>query len=166
MRRGAHPAIGGSALAVCRSKLAGSEIERKIAEATCNKPWGASTTMLTEIAQLTFEYNSFQEIMSCSWKRINESGKNWRVVYKALNLIDYLVRNGSERVIDDARDHVYQIRTLNDFQYTEPGTGVDHGINVREKSRQLCELLNDDTKIKAERDKSKKNRGKFGGVGS
>lgn len=48
---------------------------------------------------------------------------------QALSLLDYLIRNGSERVIDDARDHVYQIRTLNDFQYTEPGTGVDHGIN-------------------------------------
>ena len=24
----------------------------------------------------------FQEIMACTWRRINESGKNWRVVYK------------------------------------------------------------------------------------
>lgn len=37
------------------NKLAGSEIERKIAEATSNKPWGASTTMMQEIAQLTFD---------------------------------------------------------------------------------------------------------------
>jgi len=42
-------------LAPRSNKLAGSEIERKVAEATCNKPWGASTTMLQEIAQLTFD---------------------------------------------------------------------------------------------------------------
>ena len=55
-------------------------------------------------------------------------------VPQGLSLLDYLIRNGSERVIDDARDHVYQIRTLNDFQYTEPGTGVDHGINGTQTS--------------------------------
>lgn len=44
-----------SGIALRSNKLAGSEIERKIAEATSNKPWGASTTMLQEIAQLTFD---------------------------------------------------------------------------------------------------------------
>ena len=50
---------------------------------------------------------------------------------KALTLLEYLIRNGSERSVEDGRDHIYQIRTLCDFQYTEPG-GVDQGINVRE----------------------------------
>lgn len=40
---------------VRRNKLAGTEMERKIAEATNNKPWGASSTMLQEIAQGTFD---------------------------------------------------------------------------------------------------------------
>ena len=62
------------------------------------------------------------------WKRVNESGKNWRIVYKALTLLEYLIRNGSERAVEDGRDHIYQIRTLCDFQHTEPG-GVDQGIN-------------------------------------
>eukprot|EP00307_Rebecca_sp_RCC1486_P005746 CAMPEP_0119422212 /NCGR_PEP_ID=MMETSP1335-20130426/27684_1 /TAXON_ID=259385 /ORGANISM="Chrysoculter rhomboideus, Strain RCC1486" /LENGTH=77 /DNA_ID=CAMNT_0007447655 /DNA_START=21 /DNA_END=251 /DNA_ORIENTATION=+ len=76
------------------SKIAGTEMDRKIAEATSNKPWGASTTMLQEIAQATFDFSQFQEIMAAVWRRINESGKNWRQVYKALSLLDYLIRNG------------------------------------------------------------------------
>ena len=43
------------------------------------------------------------------WKRVNESGKNWRIVYKALTLLEYLIRNGSERSVEDGRDHIYQV---------------------------------------------------------
>ena len=32
------------------------------------------------------------------WKRINDSGKNWRHVYKALVLLEYLIKTGSEKV--------------------------------------------------------------------
>ena len=42
-------------------------------------------------------------VMSNVWKRVNESGKNWRIVYKALTLLEYLIRNGSERAVEDGR---------------------------------------------------------------
>ena len=35
--------------------VAGTELEKKIAEACSNKPWGASSTMLAEIAQSTYD---------------------------------------------------------------------------------------------------------------
>ena len=67
-------------------------------------------------------------VMSNVWKRVNESGKNWRIVYKALTLLEYLIRNGSERAVEDARDHMYQLRTLCDFQFavccTRPRTRI------------------------------------------
>ena len=47
---------------------------------------------------------------------------------QALTLLEYLLRNGSERSVEDARDHMYQLRTMCDFQYVEAG-GVDQGIN-------------------------------------
>ena len=108
--------------------------------------------MLAEIAQSTYDYQEYPVVMQNVWKRVNESGKNWRIVYKALTLLEYLIRNGSERSVEDGRDHIYQIRTLCDFQYTEPG-GVDQGINVREKSRQIVDLLNDRDRLKEEREK-------------
>ena len=103
--------------------MTGTELEKKIAEACSNKPWGASSTQLSEIAQSTYDYQEYPVVMSNVWKRINESGRNWRIVYKALCLLEYLVRNGSERAVEDARDHMYQLRTLCDFQArTRPGT--------------------------------------------
>ena len=38
-----------------RTKVTGTELEKKIAEACSNKPWGASSTMLAEIAQSTYD---------------------------------------------------------------------------------------------------------------
>ena len=34
--------------------MAGTELEKKIAEACSNKPWGASSTLQSEIAQATY----------------------------------------------------------------------------------------------------------------
>ena len=34
------------------------------------------------------------------WKRLNDHGKNWRHVYKALVLLEYIIKNGNEKVIN------------------------------------------------------------------
>ena len=47
---------------------------------------------------------------------------------QALLLLDNLIRNGSERVIDNARDHVYELRSLESFRYTDENK-KDQGIN-------------------------------------
>ena len=41
---------------------------------------------------------AFSEIMQMIWKRLNDHGKNWRHVYKALVLLEYLIKTGSEKV--------------------------------------------------------------------
>ena len=38
------------------------------------------------------------EVMVIIWKRLSDSGRNWRHVYKSLILVQYLIINGSERV--------------------------------------------------------------------
>lgn len=38
---------------------------------------------------------------------------------QALNLIDHLIRNGSPRMIDDARDNIEKLRSLQDFSFKE-----------------------------------------------
>ena len=97
------------AKSIAKEKIAmatGTELEKKIAEACLNKPWGASSTMLAELAQATFDYQDYPVVMAGVWKRIGEKGPNWRVVYKALSLLEFLLCNGSERSVEDARDHM------------------------------------------------------------
>ncbi|XP_016051955.1 PREDICTED: epsin-2 isoform X1 [Miniopterus natalensis] len=127
-----------------------SEAEIKVREATSNDPWGPSSSLMTEIADLTYNVVAFSEIMSMVWKRLNDHGKNWRHVYKALTLLDYLIKTGSERVAQQCRENIFAIQTLKDFQYMDRD-GKDQGINVREKSKQLVALLRDEERLKAER---------------
>ncbi|XP_048348365.1 epsin-2 isoform X2 [Sphaerodactylus townsendi] len=127
-----------------------SEAEIKVREATSNDPWGPSSSLMTEIADLTYNVVAFSEIMSMIWKRLNDHGKNWRHVYKALTLLDYLIKTGSERVAQQCKENLFAVQTLKDFQYVDRD-GKDQGINVREKSKQLVSLLKDDERLKTER---------------
>uniref|UniRef100_A0A8C6UMD7 Epsin 2 n=2 Tax=Neogobius melanostomus TaxID=47308 RepID=A0A8C6UMD7_9GOBI len=99
----------------------------------------------------------FGEIMSMIWKRLNDHGKNWRHVYKALTLLDYLIKTGSERVVVQCKENIFAIQTLKDFQYIDKD-GKDQGINVREKSKQLVVLLKDEDRLKAERSQALKTK--------
>uniref|UniRef100_A0A914R3V2 ENTH domain-containing protein n=1 Tax=Parascaris equorum TaxID=6256 RepID=A0A914R3V2_PAREQ len=93
-----------------------------------NDPWGPSTALMSEIADLTHNPMSFTEIMSMLWKRLNDHGKNWRHVYKSLVLLDYLIKCGSEKVAQQCRENIYSIETLKDFQHIEENR--DQGMNV------------------------------------
>ncbi|XP_015962914.1 clathrin interactor EPSIN 3 isoform X2 [Arachis duranensis] len=135
-------------------------IEQKVLDATSNEPWGPHGSLLSDIAQATRNPHEYQMIMSVIWKRVNDTGKNWRHVYKALTVLEYLVAHGSERVIDDIREHAYQISTLSEFQYVD-SSGRDQGINVRKKSQGLVLLVNDKEKIIEVRQKAAANRDKF-----
>ena len=107
-----------------------SEAEIKVREATSNDPWGPPSSLMSEIADLTFNTVAFAEVMGMLWRRLNDSGKNWRHVYKALTLLDYLLKTGSERVAHQCRENLYTIQTLKDFQYIDRD-GKDQGVNVQ-----------------------------------
>lgn len=47
---------------------------------------------------------------------------------QALQLLEYLVKNGSERVVDDARSHIATIKMLRNFYYIDE-KGKDQGLN-------------------------------------
>nr|CAD7439875.1 unnamed protein product [Timema bartmani] len=119
---------------------------------------------MQEIAQGTFTYEHFPEVMTMLWKRmLQENKRNWRRTYKALLLLNYLVRNGSERVVTSAREHIYDLRSLENYTYVDE-FGKDQGINVRHKVHDLIEFIQDDDKLREERKKAKKNKDKYIGM--
>lgn len=121
---------------------------------------------MQELAQHTFTYEHFPEVMGMLWKRmIQDNAYNWRRVYKSLLLLSYLVTNGSERVVTSAREHIYDLRRLENYTYVDE-IGKDQGINVRHKAKLLIEMIQDDDKIRQERKKAKQYKDKFIGVSS
>lgn len=141
-----------------------TDAEIKAREATSNDPWGPPSSLMMEIAELTFNVVAFAEIMGIIWKRLNDHGKNWRHVYKALTLLDYLIKTGSERVTQHCKENIHAIQTLRDFQYIDR-EGQDQGVNVREKAKQLVNLLQDNEKLKQERSQASKTRKRMAGSG-
>ena len=94
--------------------------------------------------------------MQMIWKRLNDHGKNWRHVYKALVLLEYLIKTGSEKVklkvafsniskssvsqvAQQCKENIFAIQTLKDFQFVEENK--DQGLNVREKAKAMVSLL-------------------------
>ncbi|POV99153.1 hypothetical protein PSTT_13974, partial [Puccinia striiformis] len=89
-----------------------TEMEAKVRDATNDDPWGCKLDYYAEIAQ----GQQFNEIMPTIYKRFTEKeAAEWRQIYKALQLLEYLIKHGSERVIDDARSHISMIKILETF---------------------------------------------------
>ncbi|PTU25033.1 hypothetical protein P175DRAFT_059203 [Aspergillus ochraceoroseus IBT 24754] len=101
--------------------------------------------------------------MPMIYKRFTDkTAEEWRQIYKALQLLEFLVKNGSERVVDDARSHMSLLRMLRQFHFID-NNGKDQGINVRNRAAELVKLLGDVDMIRSERKKAKTNRNKFRG---
>ena len=98
------------------------------------------------------------------YRRFTEkSAEEWRQIYKALQLLEFLIKHGSERVIDDARGHITLLKMLRQFHYIDQN-GKDQGINVRNRAKELTELLSDVERIRAERKKARATKNKYTGV--
>jgi epsin len=66
-------------------------------------------------------------------------------------------------VIDDARSHLSTIKMLRQFYFIDHA-GKDQGVNVRNRAKELAELLSDVDKIRAERKKARQTKNKYIGV--
>eukprot|EP01039_Chlorochromonas_danica_P003926 gene3923-4290_t len=141
-----------------------NETEKKVYEALSSKNWGASSTLLNEIAQESHDYEKFNIITAIIWQNLESEGKTWKQIFKTLTLIDFLIKNGAERFIEHSRDRLFKLRALQDFNFYE-GT-VDKGSGIREKAKQLVELLNSNDLIRQEREKARTLRNKFSGFDS
>lgn len=128
-----------------------STVQVKVRNATSNDPWGPTGQEMSQIAQMTFNnINDFYEIMDMLDKRLNDKGKNWRHVLKALKVLDYCLHEGSEVVVTWAHKNIYIIKTLREFQYIDE-EGRDVGQNVRISAKELTSLILDEDRLRTER---------------
>ncbi|RDB21765.1 Epsin-1 [Hypsizygus marmoreus] len=143
--------FGKAALRVTKNYTKGySDTQAKVRDATSNDPWGPSGTQMNEIAQMTYNQGDFVEIMEMLDKRLNDKGKNWRHVFKSLTVLDYCLHQGSENVVIYFRDNAYIVKTLKEFQYIDED-GKDQGANVRQKAKDITNLLTDESRLREER---------------
>lgn len=65
-------------------------------------------------------------------------------------MLDYLLHAGSENVVIYFRDNAYIIKTLKEFQFLDED-GKDQGANVRQKAKDISNLLSDESRLRQER---------------
>ena len=65
-------------------------------------------------------------------------------------MLDYLLHAGSENVVIYFRDNMYIVKTLKEFQYVDEYS-KDQGANVRQKAKDITNLLQDESRLREER---------------
>jgi epsin len=73
------------------------------------------------LADHTYNWEDYQVIMKHLWTKVQSGPSNYRRIFKALNVMDYLVKNGAPRVVQDIKDELYKIRSFNNFSYSDGG---------------------------------------------
>lgn len=139
-----------------------TQLEKWLKEATSNTNWGCSSTILNEIARSMTDYHDYVVVQKCIGECLSEKPSKWRRIFKTLVLVEYLLKNGIDRFVDDIKEYIYKVRHLQDFYCTEEGK--DRGAGIREKSKYILGLLNDPIMLKTERKKARDNRGKYIGI--
>ena len=76
-------------------------------------------------------------------------------------MIEYLTKNGAPRCVGEFRDAIFKIRSFSDFFLVEGGS--DKGAAIRDKTKQLVDLLTNEKLIEEERENSKKIRDRLAG---
>ncbi|NWH23384.1 EPN4 protein, partial [Grus americana] len=137
-----------------------SEIESKVREATNDDPWGPSGQLMGEIAK-----SYHMRLLCLSWVLGKKKKTQIICIFLSLLLLAYLIRNGSERVVTSAREHIYDLRSLENYHFVDEN-GKDQGINIRQKVKEMVEFAQDDDRLREERKKAKKNKDKYIGVSS
>jgi len=86
-----------------------TDIEIKVRDATNNDPWGTKGDLMQEIADATFNYEEYPLLFAMLWRRLADIHHVMHV-QKALMVIEYLLRNGAERFIKDAKQRSKDIQ--------------------------------------------------------
>ncbi|VVT51749.1 uncharacterized protein SAPINGB_P003200 [Magnusiomyces paraingens] len=124
--------------------------EITVRNATSNEPWGPSISELNEIALLTYHDKYLKEVLDVLEKRLNDKGKNWRHVMKALTILLHCIYEASDLVVDWLKKNLYLIKTLRDFRYADD-RNIDQGAPIRAKASLITELIESPEKMAQEK---------------
>ena len=133
---------------------------RYVKDATSHRTYGTLREHFETITTLTYQYDS-RLVCETLLRRLSDDGKYWRHIYKALLLIDCILKNGSTEAVAFFKQHVVEIKTLQGFQKRKESTGQDVGVNIRERSKHVVALLTDDDELERVREHQAQLKDKF-----
>ena len=102
-----------------KDKVSQAELEKKLAEATSNEMGFASISLLNEISSRSDDSEECKIIVKYCIKILGLKPKFWKRILKALNLIEHVVKTGSQNFVDQIKDERDRLRDLYNFSYEE-----------------------------------------------
>uniref|UniRef100_A0AC34GRN8 ENTH domain-containing protein n=1 Tax=Panagrolaimus sp. ES5 TaxID=591445 RepID=A0AC34GRN8_9BILA len=143
-----------------------TDTQKRVRQATNNDRWGPSSLLLSEIAEDTKDEKLFYQIMQLIWERFEEDRKQWRHIYKALYLLEYLLKAGDDRVRQycNTKNWIEKIIKLRNFKHIE--NGIDRGLAIDERIDSIFNILQNVEVLQRERQRSIKVRDRCIGVSS
>jgi ENTH domain len=128
-----------------------------VREATSNEQWAASSSQMAQIAKATFDYSQYPKVFAMLWKRVKDYEVHLHV-QKALIVVDYLLRNGADRFVEDCRRHRQDVSQLRRYRYFD-SSNRDVGGSIRARAKAIYELLGNNDKLQEARGKAEKLKG-------
>jgi len=117
---------------------------------------------MAEICDACYDPEGYRQVLGVIARRLQETGERWRMAYKALLLLEYLIKHGPEKVWRDVQQSGSVLQRLGRFEYVD-GNQRDHGVNVRHRAQEIQGLVNDEGRVREERRKAAENKAKYSG---
>lgn len=140
-----------------------SPLEVQVEEATNLDTWGPHGSVMSDIADACFDPEGYKQVLGVIARRLQEKDERWRMCYKALLLLEYLIKHGPTKVAQDVASSSSVLNRLQHFEYLD-ANGKDHGVNIRHRANEICELVSNPGRLKEERAKAAENKAKYTGV--
>ncbi|KAL3850683.1 hypothetical protein ACJIZ3_012565 [Penstemon smallii] len=135
-------------------------------EATNGNPGGPDARTLKMLSKAAFEVDDYWRIVEILHKRlVRFDRRHWRVSYKALIVVEYLLTHGPESVAEEFQSDRDVIKEMESFQHIDE-KGFNWGLNVRKKCERILKLLEKGPLYKEERDRARKISRGIEGFGS
>jgi hypothetical protein len=102
-----------------KDKVSQVDLEKKLNEATTNETAFANISLLNEISSRTDDSDECKIILKFCTKMLTLKPKFWKRILKDLNLIEHLVKTGSQNFVEGIKDERDRLRDLYNFSYEE-----------------------------------------------
>eukprot|EP00270_Netrium_digitus_P014914 TRINITY_DN5152_c0_g1_i1.p1 TRINITY_DN5152_c0_g1~~TRINITY_DN5152_c0_g1_i1.p1 ORF type:complete len:234 (-),score=24.64 TRINITY_DN5152_c0_g1_i1:234-935(-) len=98
--------------------------------------------LMLELADAVLEREGYRIILSTLFSELDEAPINWKQVYKALRILEFLFETGSPRIRNDISVCYTRVKDLSEhFFHFNVSTEKDEGLKVRQKAAALLSIL-------------------------
>jgi hypothetical protein len=94
------------------------------------------------------------------WGRLKLGAEDWKKIYKSLYLLEIILKAGDPKCVSLIRGNIYNIKKFQTFSLK---LDTDKGSGIREKSKIVCELVDNPELLEEEREKTREIRSKLTG---